>query len=105
MHTCLASTPIPMHLQLWEYSPLGDTLGHIKSASDGSDPPKVGEHSKDGEHSKTGEAGGESTSKATVITIGAGLPPVPQKLVSRIQAGEYVDMAELLPDQSMPAHR
>ena len=33
------------------------------------------------------------------MMIGAGLPPVPHKLVSRIQAGEYmyVDMAELLP--------
>lgn len=33
-----------------------------------------------------------------VLSIGAGLPPVPQKLVTRIQAGEFVDMAELLPD-------
>ena len=31
--------------------------------------------------------------------IGAGLPPVPPKLVQKIQAGEYVDMAELLPDR------
>ena len=37
--------------------------------------------------------------KATVLFIGAGLPPVPQKLVQRIQAGEYVDMPELLPDR------
>ena len=37
--------------------------------------------------------------KATVLFIGAGLPPVPQKLVQRIQAGEYVDMSELLPDR------
>ena len=37
--------------------------------------------------------------KATVMFIGAGLPPVPQKLVQRIQTGEYVDMAELLPDR------
>jgi len=33
------------------------------------------------------------------MTIGAGLPPVPSKLVSRIEAGEYIDMAELLPDR------
>ena len=32
------------------------------------------------------------------LSIGAGLPPVPQKLVARIQAGEFIDMAELLPD-------
>ena len=28
----------------------------------------------------------------------AGLPPVPAKIVSRIEAGEYIDMTELLPD-------
>ena len=39
------------------------------------------------------------TTPATVMFIGAGLPPVPQKLVLRIQAGEYVDMVELLPDR------
>ena len=33
------------------------------------------------------------------ISVGAGLPPVPKKLVDRIQAGEFVDMAELLPDR------
>ena len=33
-----------------------------------------------------------------MVSIGTGLPPVPQKLVERIQAGEYVDMVELLPD-------
>ena len=39
------------------------------------------------------------TESATVSFIGAGLPPVPQKLVQRIQAGDFVDMAELLPDR------
>ena len=34
-----------------------------------------------------------------MLSVGAGLPPVPMKLVARIQAGEYVDMAELLPDR------
>ena len=34
-----------------------------------------------------------------MVSIGTGLPPVPQKLVDRIQAGEYVDMVELLPDR------
>ena len=33
------------------------------------------------------------------ITIGAGLPPVPAKLVSRIEAEKYIDMTELLPDR------
>ena len=33
------------------------------------------------------------------LHMGTGLPPVPAKLVSRIEAGEFVDMAELLPDK------
>ena len=40
-----------------------------------------------------------TTSTPPVLSIGAGLPPVPRKLVNRIQAGEFVDMAELLPDR------
>jgi len=39
------------------------------------------------------------TSSNDCMTIVAGLPPVPSKLVSRIEAGEYIDMAELLPDR------
>lgn len=38
-----------------------------------------------------------------MVSIGTGLPPVPRKLVERIQAGEYVDMVELLPDR-LSAH-
>ena len=33
------------------------------------------------------------------ISIGQGLPPVPKKLVNKIESGEYLDMAELLPDR------
>ena len=33
------------------------------------------------------------------VTIDVGLPPVPTKLVSRIEAGEYLDITELLPDR------
>lgn len=36
---------------------------------------------------------------SAVLSIGPGLPPVPNKLVARIQAGEFIDMAELLPDR------
>ena len=46
----------------------------------------------------TDKDGHKSNTPSTVLSIGAGLPPVPQKLVNRIQAGEFVDMAELLPD-------
>ena len=35
--------------------------------------------------------------KEPPMYIGAGLPPVPSKLVKRIQDGRYIDMAELLP--------
>ena len=41
----------------------------------------------------------QPTTAATVIFIWDGLPPMTQKLVLCIQAWEYVDMAELLPDR------
>ena len=31
--------------------------------------------------------------------MGAGIPPVPEKMVSRIEVGEFIEMAELLPDR------
>ena len=31
--------------------------------------------------------------------MGAGIPPVPEKMISRIEAGEYIEMVELLPDR------
>ena len=31
--------------------------------------------------------------------MGAGIPPVPEKMISSIEAGEYIEMAELLPDR------
>lgn len=40
-----------------------------------------------------------SQDKSAVLSIGAGLPPVPQKPVKRIQAGEFIDMSKLLPDR------
>ena len=42
---------------------------------------------------------GTKESHDSMFFIGAGLPPVPRKLVDRIQTGEFVDMAELLPDR------
>ena len=38
------------------------------------------------------------TSKDTDLYIGVGLPPIPPRLVTRIEVGEFIDMAELLPD-------
>ena len=37
--------------------------------------------------------------RTNCVTLGAGLPPVPSKLVARIEAGEFIDMGELLPDR------
>ena len=36
--------------------------------------------------------------KSPALFIGAGLPPIPQKMVAKIQSDEFVDMSELLPD-------
>ena len=46
---------------------------------------------------KTKEQG--TSDPPSVLSIGPGLPPVPRKLITHIQAGEFVDMAELLPDR------
>ena len=54
----------------------------------------IGDQSKD----KTAESNTVSD-PAAPFCIGAGLPPVPRKLVNRIQVGEFIDMAELLPDR------
>ena len=35
----------------------------------------------------------------SALFIGAGLPPVPRKIVTKIQSEDFVDMSELLPDQ------
>ena len=33
------------------------------------------------------------------VTIGVGLPPIPPKLAAKLEAEEFVDIAELLPDR------
>ena len=47
----------------------------------------------------TRTVGGPTIYMDSQVMIGAGLPPIPAKLVSKIEAGEFVDMAELLPDR------
>ena len=42
-------------------------------------------------------ASSQDTTQA--VFIGQGLPPVPKKLASKIESGEFVDMSELLPDR------
>ena len=37
--------------------------------------------------------------QTNTVAFAAGLPPVPSKLVARIEAGEFIDMGELLPDR------
>ena len=48
--------------------------------------------------SKKNETDPTNTEASAVLSISPGLPPVPNKLVARIQAGEFIDMAEFLPD-------
>ena len=40
--------------------------------------------------------------KDTELCIGARIPPIPPRLITRIQLGEFVDMVDLLPDQLAP---
>jgi hypothetical protein len=83
--------------------------------------PKIGENTTSGQKgtTQTGDGKGDKAGasqtgegkddKATTLasgntdapasfTLGEGLPPVPGKLVQKIQRGDYVDMAELLRD-------
>ena len=48
------------------------------------------------------ELGSLSGIKDTELCIGAGIPPIPPRLVTCIQSGEFIDMADLLPDQLAP---
>jgi len=41
----------------------------------------------------------EPVEATATLSIDTGLPPVPFKLVKHIQAGEFPDVAELLPDR------
>ena len=41
---------------------------------------------------------GSGTKSAAPFILGESLPPIPAKLVAKIQKGEFVDMAELLRD-------
>ena len=41
----------------------------------------------------------EPVEATAILSIDTGLPPVPFKLVKCIQAGEFPDVAELLPDR------
>lgn len=52
-----------------------------------------------GKKQENGENNADSPDTSSVLSIGAGLLPVPLKLVKRIQAGEFIDMSELLPDR------
>ncbi len=68
-------------------APSSSALSHVRTiGTPGSDPGPAG---------KT-----DDTEKSQgAVAIGAGLPPVPKKLVKRILAGEFIDMSELLPDR------
>ena len=45
----------------------------------------------------------EPTPRAHIATLlGAGLPPISAKLVLRIEAGEFINMAEFLPERLDP---
>ena len=73
-------------------SPLPTAIGDIPSSGTLA---HVGVTGKEQE-TKEGDTGGQDTSQ--VLSIGAGLPPVPKTLIKRIQAEEFIDMSELLPD-------
>ena len=58
------------------------------------------EHPTEDKGSKEGGGApsGSSIKSATPFIMGESLPPIPAKLVTKIQKGEFVDMAVLLRD-------
>ena len=56
-----------------------------------------------GEIGRTVEPEGSTGIKDTRLSIGAGLPPILPRLVAHILSGEFIDMADLLPDQLGPS--
>ena len=43
---------------------------------------------------------GKSAERAQpLVFISSGLPPIPSRLMARVQAGQFVDMAELAPER------
>ena len=51
---------------------------------------------------RSAASGSPSGTNDTELCVGAGIPPIPPRLVTRIQSGEFIDMADLLPDQLAP---
>ena len=68
--------------------PPRETLSHIAEIRSGSN---------DG----TNDAGtrGVPIVKSMAVSIGPGLPPVPLKIINKIEAGDFIDMDELLPER------
>ena len=61
-------------------------------------------------HKTTSSANGSNAqlrdplaNKSTMVSVGGRFPPVPLKLVNKIESGEFVDMDDLLPDK--PGHK
>ena len=53
----------------------------------------------DGNNTVSENSGRKETEHTAKLTfIGPGLPPIPARLVEKIQSGQFVELAELLPD-------
>ena len=70
------------HIDSEDHTSLGQQLSHIRL---------IGTSNPLATHSRSTEVQGLST--------GAGHPPVPAKLVNKIESGAYMDMLELLPER------
>ena len=83
--------------------PLPEAINHIPVATTSArQAPNTERHSRaSGNQPPTSLMPGNSEQTATISTpsFGAGLPPVLQKLVERIQEGKFINMAELTIDR------
>ena len=74
---------LPRHSALSELSLIDPTLPSPSAPPDHQDLPCITPHLQD---------------DTTSVIIGAGLPPVPGRLVKRIREGHFIEMGELLPE-------
>ena len=77
-------------VQVMNQIPKGDQLHHISEIV------KIPQRHVTSRTSSTPAARTQTSTTTPAIYIGGGIPPIPGKLVRRIQNGNFIDMAELL---------
>ena len=91
-HTMVIAFTLLLFFLAFDSIPRGSELLHIAQITDGtnsgsSNPPRTTLSRKPAERVQP------------LVFISSGLPPIPSRLVARIQEGHFIDMAELVPER------